>query len=90
MSIAPLLLMNKIIDLCYENVASSKNGDNHIAYWTALFKNMYLVWHKVMWTTIYFYLMSFIYKENIMNCIVLVQTFPGSPLACFLDTIKWS
>ena len=39
----------------------------------------------------YFYLMSFIYEENIkniMNYIVLVQTSPGSLLVCFLDTIK--
>jgi len=39
----------------------------------------------------YFYLMSFIYEENIkniMNYIVLVQTSSGSLLVCFLDTIK--
>jgi len=39
----------------------------------------------------YFYLISFVYEENvknIMNCIVLVQTSPSSPLACFLDMIK--
>jgi len=39
----------------------------------------------------YFYLMSFIYKENmknIMNCIVLVQTSPSSLLAYFPATIE--
>jgi len=39
----------------------------------------------------YFYLMSFVYEENvknIMNCIVLVQISPDSPSACFSDTIK--
>jgi len=39
----------------------------------------------------YFYLMSFIYKENItniMNCIVLVQTSPSSPFAYFPNTIE--
>ena len=40
-------------------------------------RNTYSVWHKVMWTTtvFIFYLMFFVYKENvknIINCIVLV------------------
>jgi len=36
MSIAPLLLMNRIIGLYCESATSSKNNDNYIACWTTL------------------------------------------------------
>jgi len=36
MLIALLLLINRVIGLCCRSAASSKNDDNHIAYWTAL------------------------------------------------------
>ena len=68
-------------------------------------RNMYSVWHKVMWTIKVFYFWSnvlYIWRKYEKyyelyspgpsigrNYTVLVQTSPGSPLACLLDTIEW-